>query len=340
MYHLDPPGRIDPDSIMHYGTNPVNKCVIFFDQEPLHPDLNQSLFSEFSMRNIKAKKQALIVSERDSDNLDYTCKQWNLQPFYYFFHGWAALDWFRGYDRTWLIKPPEQRTITKTFFSANRIIGGYRQHRVLMLYWFQQLGLMHNWISASAVCPVEHTSIQAVAEHYQQHLPDIVDVVSQIPLPKLFPGEDQPRMSSCWLDQFEPCAESLVYHVTETIYHGRRLQLTEKTFKPIALGMPFVLSAPAGSLAYLKSYGFKSFDSVWDESYDSETDDLVRAEKVARLLSWLDGQDLQDVFEQCIPVIKHNWNWFYNGGFESVLWQELTDMLQQLDHFMYDLPSN
>jgi len=140
-------------------------------------------------------------------------------------------------------------------------------------------------------------------------------------------------MSSCWLDQFDPCAESLVYHVTETVYTGRRLQLTEKSFKPIALGMPFVLSATAGSLAYLRSYGFQTFSEVWDKSYDLESDDFLRAEKVAALLKQLDDlseQQKHELFQACWPVIEHNWNWFYRGEFESVLWTELTNMLDSI----------
>ena len=140
-------------------------------------------------------------------------------------------------------------------------------------------------------------------------------------------------MSSCWLDQFELCAESLLYFVSETVYFGRRQHLTEKTFKPIALGMPFVLHAPAGSLDYLRQYGFKTFDSVWDEHYDSVTDDIIRNETIGRLLKFLDtlNETQQNtLFQKCIPIIEHNWNHFYNGGFEKILWAELTTMLENL----------
>lgn len=334
MYHLDPPGRIDPESLVHNGSIPVSQAVIFFDQEPVNARLVRPLFDHLKTAHRGNAKQVVVVSETQSDNVDNTCKLWNLQPVYYFFHGWAALDWYRGYDRSWLITPWNQRKINKTFFSANRIIGGLRQHRVLMLYWFQKLDLMHNWISASAVCPVEGTDIQTVAKIYQSQLPDVSEIISQIDLPKFFPGEDQAVMSSYCLDQFDVCAECLVYHVSETVYQGRRLHLTEKSFKPIALGMPFVLSAPAGSLNYLKHYGFKTFDTVWDESYDQELNDLLRAEKVARLLKWLDQQDRQQLFEKCIPIIEHNWNWFYKGEFEQVLWNELTVMLESLKKYL------
>lgn len=340
VYH-DPFGRSDPDSLCNNNSfDDVEKSFIyFFDQEPVILDLHQATFDRVDQNNIAKfepwirKIGAIVVSETESDNIDYICKQRDLRPFYYFFHGWAALDWYRGYDRTFLITPWTERKIQKTFFSANRIIGGLRQHRVLMLYHFAQLGLMSNWISASAVCPVENMCINDIAAHYQDRYPDIVDVISQLNLPRLFPGEDTPRMSSCWLDQFDLCAESLVYHVTETVYTGRRLQLTEKSFKPIALGMPFILSATAGSLAYLRSYGFQTFSEFWDESYDLETDDFVRAEKVAAVLKQLDDlspQQKQELFQACWPVIEHNWNWFYQGGFESVLWPELTSMLDSI----------
>jgi len=340
-----------------YPDREEKSFVYFFDQEPLISAFHQSTFDKVDDLNThciqgyypyypqngewydkvpnhwKRLPGIIVVSETNSDNVDYICKQQNLQPVYYFFHGWAALDWYRGYDRTFLITPWTERKIRKTFFSANRIIGGLRQHRVLMLYHFAKFGLMHNWISASAVCPVEDMSIGEIATHYQDRYPDIVDVVNQLDLPRLFPGEDTPRMSSCWLDQFDLCAESLVYHVTETVYTERRLHLTEKSFKPIALGMPFVLSATAGSLAYLRSYGFKTFGEFWDESYDLETDDFVRAEKTAALLKQLDDlseHEKQELFQACWPVIEHNWNWFYQGGLESVLWPELTNMLDSI----------
>jgi hypothetical protein len=115
------------------------------------------------------------------------------------------------------------------------------------------------------------------------------------------------------------------------VYFGRRNHITEKTFKAIALEMPFVLVAPAGSLAYLREYGFQTFDSVFDESYDSETDDLRRIEKVTALLKSLDQMSVKqrhEIHQACLPIVEHNYNHFYRGGFADVLWQELTDMLE------------
>jgi hypothetical protein len=325
-------------------------AIFFFDQEPVQLSIHLPTVGAFDLMNMLKSDQNkfLVTSETNSDNVDYICKAHGLQPFYYFFHGWAALDWYRGYDRTFLITPPEQRHIKKTFFSANRIIGGERSLRVLQLYHFQLENLMHNHISAPLVCPVENKNINDIASYYKHRYPDpetgIVNTVSKMDLPKLFPGEDTQRMSSCWLDQFELCAESMIYHVSETVFFGRRQHLTEKTFKPIALGMPFVLSAPAGSLKYLRQYGFKTFETVWNEWYDEQTDDTKRIYELTTLLKDLDQQSEQQknqMFKKCLPIIEHNWNHFYNGGFEKALWAEMTAMLDNLKAaIQIDLHSN
>ena len=352
IFYCDPFGRSDPDSILCRGlenSEDEENAIFFFDQEPVQLSIHLPTFQSFNSRNVGTNLQNkfVVVSETNSDNVDYICKSHGLRPFYYFFHGWAALDWFRGYDRTFLITPPRQRHIKKTFYSPNRIIGGERSHRVIQLFFFQLLNLVHNHISAPQICPVENKHISEIANFYRHRFPPgwmfsarrqefqggIEETIAQMDLPRFFPGEDTQRMSSCWLDQFDLCAESMIYHVSETVFFGRRQHLTEKTFKPIALGMPFVLSAPAGSLAYLKQYGFKTFDSVWDESYDTETEDNNRPGVLSRLLFNLDQQTDEEkniMFQKCIPIIEHNWNHFYGGGFEKILWNELTLMLADL----------
>jgi hypothetical protein len=140
-------------------------------------------------------------------------------------------------------------------------------------------------------------------------------------------------MHSCWLSLFSECAESLLYVVTETVASGRRQHLTEKTFKPICLNMPFVIVGNAGSLEYLRMYGFKTFDHLWDESYDTETDDVLRIEKIGQLLKDLDSLSAtskQQLFQQASVITQYNFNHFYSGRFEQILWKEITAMLENM----------
>jgi hypothetical protein len=342
----DPPGRTDPDSLFKLGGNPKLETDYIFlhDQEPVHLDLHKSLFDTVVERNkdiawIKATIKDpitpghVIVSEQ-GEYVDQLCSLYNWSNHYYFYHGWACKDWFRGYDKTFLIPRARDRAPRRTFMSPNRIIAGKRDHRVLFLYNIFKHNLENNWISAPRTCVYENVDISVIANKYNNIYPDIEQVFQSADLPKLFPGEETQPMTSCWLTNFDEAADSLVYVPTETVYFGRRLHITEKTFKAIALEMPFVLVAPVNSLRYMRSYGFKTFEGIFDESYDDETDDILRIEKIVKLLKDLNSlsiKERQQLHRACLPIVEHNFEHFYGAGFENILWKELRGMLSDFE---------
>lgn len=340
MFFCDPPGRSDPDSLHNYGNDVAElHYILFHDQEPIHLDLHLPLFNAAEERNRDLnnlqgpKCRALITSEYRSEEVEKICQKHGWQPFYYFFHGWAALDWYRGYDRSFVIPGPEKRNIIHSFISPNRIIGGKRDHRVLLMYHLLKKHVQNALISFPKICPAENQSIIDISRKFSVRYPDIIDVFSRTDLPWNFPNESGHPMHSCWLSLFDECASSLAFVVTETVFHGRRNHLTEKTFKPICMKMPFIMVSTAGSLKYLRSYGFRTFGELWDESYDDEIDDDRRLEKVSDLLILLDRLDdteKQSLYQKSIPILEHNFQHFYGGGFEKILWDELNRMLMEL----------
>ena len=342
MLFCDPFGRSDPDSILNYGWDdiPEHNYTFFFDQEPINLNIHMATFDQvnnFSNADINYNYPgggSVVTSEQNSDNVDFICNKYGWKSYYYFFHGWAALDWYRGYDKTFLITPIKERNPTRTFIAPNRIIAGERKHRLEMLYHIFKLGMADNHISCPAVCPVEHISVVDAAGPLLDIYPDIQDVFRAQQLPIDFEGETDHPMHSCWLSLFDQAADSLLYLVTETVATGRRHHLTEKTFKPIALGMPFVLVATQGSLEYLRSYGFKTFGHVWDETYDTIADPHQRIIAVAGLLKSLCDLSVTEriaLFRLCRETIQHNWDHFYGGGFEKILWHELQSVLKDID---------
>ena len=360
LWWCEPFGRTDSDSLVNYGSDdiPEHNYTLLWDQEPIHLNIHLPTFESVVEQNkdihklcdaqnknnkiaidagytkplrIDRQVGSIITSERDSDTVEFVCNKYNWKSYYYFFHGWAALDWYRGYDKTFLITPWVERIITRTFLAPNRIVAGEREHRLEMLYWIFRLGMTDNHVSCPAVCPAENMTVLDAIQPLKNKYPDIESVFAQQSLPLNFKDETNHPMHSCWLSLFDESAESLLYLVTETVATGRRHHLTEKTFKPIAMGMPFVIVGTQGSLKYLRSYGFKTFGDLWDESYDDEPDDSRRIEKIARVLKHLESADRQAIFESAHDVIEHNWNHFYHGGFEAVLWQELKDMLNALE---------
>jgi len=102
--------------------------------------------------------------------------------------------------------------------------------------------------------------------------------------------------------------DSLVYLVTETVGPYPHVFLSEKTWKAMVSKTPFMIAGSKNSLAWLRDKGFKTFSHVWDEGYDNESCFYKRAEKIAETLADLKDQDWNLVFEQCLPVIEHNFN--------------------------------
>lgn len=340
MFFCDPPGHTHPDNLRNHGHDHQEYNMIYFhDQEPVDIDVHFNLLQQLDMWSLDLCfwggpiNAGMVTSERDSDMVEQVCSFYGWRPYYYFFHGWAALDWYRGYDRTFLAVPPEHRRITHSFLAPNRIIGGKRDHRLLLMYHLLRNNTSQARISFPEICPVEHQSVRDIAWRYQARYPDIIDVFGRANLPWNFDGESGHPMHSCWLSLWNEVNTAMCYVVTETVFSGRRHHLTEKIFKPICQQIPFVLVSTAGSLEYLRSYGFKTFDSIWDESYDQETNDHRRLEMIADLLHRFDNlttQELQALYEKCLPIIQHNYQHFYQGDFERLLSNELDAMLKSM----------
>jgi hypothetical protein len=336
MWYCDPPGYSGVEYLNIHDTPGEDFYYVFlFDQEPINfrrmQPMTQYIYTNQNNTLRSPGRGAIVTSEFNSSTVDRICQLYDWDSYYYFFNGWAALDWFRGYDKTFITTPIQERKIKHTFISPNRIISGERHHRLLLLYHLFKQGLGHNLISCPEKCPAGDIHTIDVARSLEHIYSDIVKVFQQAQLP-MHLDRDAPSYASATLDLHDESAECLLYLVTETVGSGQRLHLTEKIFKPICMQMPFVLASTKGSLAYLRSYGFKTFGDIWDESYDNEPDDRLRIVKIAELLRWLEDQGTrrQDIFAQCQDIILHNFQHFYNGGFEKILWHELQGMLNDM----------
>lgn len=305
----------------------AKKRIIFWDQEPLHQERIDSFLSKFVNETFRKPNDhypiILVTSEYNSENVKRVCDTYRLESNYYFFHAWAALDWYRGYNRTFLGVPFAQRNPTKTFLCPNNIIGS-RKHRLELLSELVDRELVAtNLISFPSVCPYENKTIAELC--IQHNIP-----MGHVDLPLVIDSKANHANNSHRIDLWSYAEQTLIQVVTETVYDGARQHLTEKTFKPIVMQQPFVLVSCQGSLEYLKKYGFKTFQGIWDESYD-DADDAVRIMKIAKLLSDihnLSHKEKVQMQKHLAPIVEHNYNWFYSQEFENLLWKELTTMIQ------------
>lgn len=63
-------------------------------------------------------------------------------------------------------------------------------------------------------------------------------------------------------------------------YYEDMIHITEKTWKPIYLGVPFVVCGSNKHIEALHKFGFKTFGNIINEDYDNELDIDVKMEKV------------------------------------------------------------
>jgi hypothetical protein len=100
--------------------------------------------------------------------------------------------------------------------------------------------------------------------------------------------------------------------------------ISEKVFKPIAWGMPFVILGNAFSLLKVRQLGFKTFDGLIDESYDKETDAEVRYKMVLdSIKTFLDNPPDRD---KVLEICKFNLDLFYSTDFQLNQFADMANL--------------
>lgn len=94
--------------------------------------------------------------------------------------------------------------------------------------------------------------------------------------------------------------------VTETVFNYPYSFRTEKIWKPIALGHPWIAVANSGFYRDLRNLGFETFDHVIDESFDQIENSQARIERIAHVVEDLCQQDLATFVQECYNVCKYN----------------------------------
>lgn len=108
--------------------------------------------------------------------------------------------------------------------------------------------------------------------------------------------------------------ESFLSIVVETYCGNNPPFFTEKIWKPIAMKQPFILLNSKHSLKFLHDLGFKTFNPVIDETYDT-LDNPDRFETTFREIKRISNfsiPELNQMHQELEDVLEHNYNHFYN----------------------------
>jgi len=94
--------------------------------------------------------------------------------------------------------------------------------------------------------------------------------------------------------------------VTETVQNYCYSFRTEKIWKPIAIGHPWIAVANQGYYRDMRNLGFQTFGHVIDESFDEIVNNQDRMMQVSRVVKDLCRQDLASFLKECYNVCKYN----------------------------------
>ena len=263
-------------------------------------------------------KCLLLHSEQQSPEVaKYQASQFI--PVYYWAHAVIALDWFRYAQHVEVV----QATNPKLFLVYNRAWDGTREYRIKFTELLQKNNLLDHCVTSfNSVDPDSGT-------HYRDHVfkntafePDEID-------PGL-PSTQAAATASADFD-LQDYASTQFEVVLETLFDDVRIQLTEKTLRPIACGHAFILAGTPGSLQYLRNYGFRTFDGIIDEGYDLVQDPVDRLTAITTAMTEITkwSPDQQQINQEKIKeIVQHNKKHFFGTEFFQLVIGELQHNLK------------
>jgi len=84
--------------------------------------------------------------------------------------------------------------------------------------------------------------------------------------------------------------------------------ITEKTTKPLATKTPFLVLANPGYLKFLQKNGFKTFDTLIDESYDSIPNLEERIDAMIDQVETIIENGAENFYRASLDILNHNQN--------------------------------
>ena len=94
--------------------------------------------------------------------------------------------------------------------------------------------------------------------------------------------------------------------VTETVQTYPFSFRTEKIWKPIAIGHPWIAVANQGFYRDMHNLGFQTFGHIIDESFDKIENNQDRMSQISCVVKDLCKQDLASFLKECYNVCKYN----------------------------------
>jgi hypothetical protein len=308
-----------PSTIRHRS-----HALFHFDQEPIYEESDQTIFR--GSQGSHFLRTRILANSEISEIKRTFCKTYQLLDWFFFYHGFAALDWYQ--DSAYI---DYDDGFSHAFLSLNHVITHRRSYRMALTARLIQKGIIADGLVSfhgnREACEIELRDCHTLLPESDRLLIDQFLLPSKIPF-----TVDSARVDSSYSARFGPDEYSMrqkgfVHVVNETVFYDSKLHLTEKVFQPIVVMRPFVLVAAPGNLAFLRSYGFRTFSDWIDESYDTIQDPTSRLDAIANVLQdlvSLPRSELDKMFASMKDTLLYNKKHFF-GEFRRMIVHEMVD---------------
>jgi len=139
----------------------------------------------------------------------------------------------------------------------------------------------------------------------------------------------EPVISMRMLD-LPQLTNSYLHLVVETTVSPYDVFTTEKTWRPIAAGVPFVMLSNPGTMNCLKQLGVDIYNDIIDHKYyDTEKNARIRLDKLHAVVDDLMAQGIDKIYNQLSYRVVANQTKFFNSEFSQSYLQTLIDTIEQ-----------
>lgn len=335
------------------GPGTWSGVVIFHDQEPLlesgldrfnnfimHKDIGVLNTGIGTTLKYPDYFRTIVANSEVSDYKDNLLKHYCYHDWYFFSHGFIALDWFR--DIQYLLDD-RSHCFDKVFIMYNNLVAKDRSYRLGIVADIMTRDILKYGLVSMPLTDAYHGSVlnevfDKSSRLSIEHKKMVLQTIHKLDKPLSIDSNYVNGTYSAKLNLAD--AQRAFWHlVPETNFYHDKLHLTEKIFKPIVSYRPFILASYAGNLQYLRSYGFKTFGDFIDESYDLETDSTKRMTMIVdelEKLSALSRSQQEQMFDAMKPILDHNFNHFYNNFRKIIVDEMVYGFGECIDGLVYD----
>ena len=266
-------------------------------------------------------KLILVHSEKNSSELQ-KFEDNGFIGVYYWSHAIISRDWFRYAEHDRTLK--SNSNFDYDFLIYNRAWTGAREYRLK----FAEMLVESNLVSH---CKTSFADTDSGVNYTQHTFRNKDFALTNFDLENNFVKNTTTSCFSADYDatDYNQCGLEVVL---ETLFDDRRNHLTEKSLRPIACNKPFILAATPFSLKYLRSYGFKTFDGLIDETYDTIIDPKQRLDAIIQELkriSCLSDNSKQELWEKLNVIAEYNQQLFFSKEWQNSIIDELKTNLDQ-----------